>query len=581
MSPCLRTRPAAALATVAVLLAGLAAAPARAADLGVTWSVSEAACGAVSAAGLYTAPGAAKTCHVVVTSKGDPTRTATATVTVSTGGGTALRPALHISGNALYDAKNDRVILRGVSTQGMGMVYGDRDNPGTYLPMTPAQYVHRATGTDATGNKWYSTAIRLVFERFPCVNPARLYSTENRPWGMPDTIAFSAWQASQSYLEGAVATAGGNRYRAVKKLWRADRGQAWNPTPYQVGELVVNVEGNVYRCTSSTGSGTPTGDWGAYPRGTGGAIAEHQGNLEYVWQYLGPFGQSGSQAPSTLTAVTDNGQHWLVDNLVQWQYMSVDYTPAQALANFEDYKAKVMDPAIQAAVDDGLYVVITDFDFGPAHHPLRHARMLDFWTRMARSQWANHPQVIFELWNESEDIGSYAGGGGSWALQKPVIQETVDAIRAAGANNLVFVPTPFYSAWVGEATASPLTGSNLAYTLHVYRSQWESYASNREQITAGLASGQAVVLTEWGDDTNPASASATWATTSAVGGSLRQLLEPSEGAAHPAIGHFAWALTQNWSPSLFSDAALTQPTAFGQATRQWLFDKRSDSQAVP
>ena len=67
--------------------------------------------------------------------------------------------------------------------------------------------------------------------------------------------------------------------------------------------------------------------------------------------------------------------------------------------------------------------------------------MLDFWKRMAASQWANHPQVMFELWNESEDIGAHRGGPGSWADQKPAIQETIDAIRAAGARNIIIVPT--------------------------------------------------------------------------------------------------------------------------------------------
>jgi hypothetical protein len=498
----------------------------------------------------------------------------------SGGTGTGL-PALHVSGRQLLDAGGHAVILRGVSSQGMGMVYGDKANPGTYLPMSVAQYVDRAVQTDATGHRWYSTAVRLIFERFPCVNPARLYDTENQPYAMPDTIAFSAWQASHAYAEGDVRAAGGQRYRVVKKLWRADRGQSWNPNPYQVGDLVVNSEGNVYRCTSSTGSGAPAGDWGASPQGTGAAIAEDQGGLHYVWQYLGPFGTSASAPPSSLTPVADNGQSWLIDGLAQWQHVSADYTAGQAEANFEEWKSKVMDPAIQRAVEDGLYVVVTDFDFGPAHHPLRRARMLDFWTRMAQSSWANHPQVLFELWNESESIGAYDGGPGSWAQQKPAIQETVDAIRAAGAQNVVIVPTPFYSAWAGEATASPLSGTNLVYAIHAYRSQWEAYSSNRDQIEQALNSGQAIAVTEWGDDTNPSSADATWATTTTAAPPLRQLLEPSAGAAHPVVGWFAWALTQSWSPDLFSDSALTQPTIFGEATRQWLEDMRNDSQPVP
>ena len=50
----------------------------------VTWSVQEASgCGSVSAAGVYTAPSVAATCHVVSRSVADTTKSAVATVTVT------------------------------------------------------------------------------------------------------------------------------------------------------------------------------------------------------------------------------------------------------------------------------------------------------------------------------------------------------------------------------------------------------------------------------------------------------------------------------------------------------------------
>jgi uncharacterized cupredoxin-like copper-binding protein len=53
-------------------------------DTSVTWTVREASgCGTVSAGGVYTAPGAAATCHVVAASVADPAATAEATVAVS------------------------------------------------------------------------------------------------------------------------------------------------------------------------------------------------------------------------------------------------------------------------------------------------------------------------------------------------------------------------------------------------------------------------------------------------------------------------------------------------------------------
>ncbi len=56
---------------------------------GVRWSVTEgASCGSIDGGGQYTAPPAAATCHVVASLVGDPTRTATALVTVTGGSGT-------------------------------------------------------------------------------------------------------------------------------------------------------------------------------------------------------------------------------------------------------------------------------------------------------------------------------------------------------------------------------------------------------------------------------------------------------------------------------------------------------------
>jgi len=234
------------------------------------------------------------------------------------------RPPLTVSGNKFVDPTGKTVRLRGVSSMGMAMVYGDKDRPGTYLPMTPRQYVDRAIQTDATGQRWHSTAIRLVFERFPSVNPSRLYKTENSPYAMPDTVPVAAWQASHQYEEGEVASIAGKRFRVAKKLWRGDRGFAWNASPYQVDEIVVNIEGNVYRCTSSTGSGNPAGNWGVFPKGTGTEIAEDQGNLHYVWSYVGVFGQSSETPPSSVKLVADNQQQWYVDNLTTWLYMSPD-----------------------------------------------------------------------------------------------------------------------------------------------------------------------------------------------------------------------------------------------------------------
>ena len=59
-----------------------AAAVTGTAETGVNWTIREGT-GSVSAAGLFTAPAAAGTYHVVATSVADPTKSAAATVTVT------------------------------------------------------------------------------------------------------------------------------------------------------------------------------------------------------------------------------------------------------------------------------------------------------------------------------------------------------------------------------------------------------------------------------------------------------------------------------------------------------------------
>lgn len=55
-------------------------------DAGVDWSVQEAGCGTIVSTGehtaTYTAPSSSVTCHVVATSRADPTKTSTALVKV-------------------------------------------------------------------------------------------------------------------------------------------------------------------------------------------------------------------------------------------------------------------------------------------------------------------------------------------------------------------------------------------------------------------------------------------------------------------------------------------------------------------
>jgi hypothetical protein len=78
----------------------------EATNVSVTWSVQEGSgCGSVSPTGTYTAPNAAKTCHVVATSQADTTKNGSATVTVTANPAPALAISINPTTAALDACK--------------------------------------------------------------------------------------------------------------------------------------------------------------------------------------------------------------------------------------------------------------------------------------------------------------------------------------------------------------------------------------------------------------------------------------------------------------------------------------------
>jgi hydroxybutyrate-dimer hydrolase len=110
----------------------------NASDQTVTWSVQEASGGAVDANGLYTAPTVTGTYHVIATSKADPTRSATATVTVvpalnSAPPSMVAASMLHVS----YDGTTNDLLTAGLGKSGL---QGAAPTQGS---LTPAAFLRR------------------------------------------------------------------------------------------------------------------------------------------------------------------------------------------------------------------------------------------------------------------------------------------------------------------------------------------------------------------------------------------------------------------------------------------------------
>ncbi|RAO17429.1 cellulase family glycosylhydrolase [Micromonospora noduli] len=177
---------------------------------------------------------------------------------------------------------------------------------------------------------------------------------------------------------------------------------------------------------------------------------------------------------------------WMRDN---WNLQVI-----RAAMGVEPAGAYLSDPAkaraqvetiINNAVTAGVYVIV---DWHAHEAQNNQSQAVAFFGDLAR-RYGHLPNVIWEPYNEPLQV--------SWTnVIKPYHQAVVSAIRAVDPDNIVVLGTPTWSQDVDVASASPVTGTNLMYTLHFY--SCTHGASLRAKGDAAIRAGLALFVTEWG-----------------------------------------------------------------------------------
>ena len=205
----------------------------------------------------------------------------------------------------------------------------------------------------------------------------------------------------------------------------------------------------------------------------------------------------------------------------------------------EFYISNIIEPAIDAVVSAKRYAIIDWHYVGEGWTGGNETKTVDFWNRMA-AIYANHPNVIFELFNEP--------GGGSWNDWQQTAQGWVNAIRSGNwsqyglsstpaADNLIIVGGPSWSQTLPQSSSDTFfTGGNIAYANHIYPAHSGNGIPNWADYTL---QNHPVIFTEWGYENN-SDANVTEGTASSYGYEYQSYVN-----AHPNAHWIAW----NWSPT--------------------------------
>ena len=136
-------------------------------------------------------------------------------------------------------------------------------------------------------------------------------------------------------------------------------------------------------------------------------------------------------------------------------------TPLSGGRDPDGYFETVLKPAVQHATERNLYAIVDWHEISDAAPADQETRA--FWAKAAPA-FASYPNVLFEVFNEAEDLED-----SSWTKWKATAQPWVDQIRHDAPSNIILIGAPFWTQAVDGAIADPFVERTSRTWAHLSR----------------------------------------------------------------------------------------------------------------
>src|ERR1017187_1062124 len=252
---------------------------------------------------------------------------------------------------------------------------------------------------------------------------------------------------------------------------------------------------------------------------------------------------------------------------------------------FQAYRTLV-DEVVQICATNKCYIILdlhwsdcNEWGTNIGQHSMPDLNSVAFWKDFA-PRYANHPAVLYDLYNEPHDVSwdVWLHGGmitdtpnGFWRTRKPKtyeavgMQQLLDTVRATGAKNVVVAggldwAYDFSGILAGRQLSDP-RGHGVIYANHCYDNKNDSvdaWIAKMEKASAKLP----VIVSEFGGRSGP----------SRVVPSDNWLMRVMQALNDHHWSWTAWDLHTGAGPTLITDWNYTPSPRFGVYVKQALAD---------